>query len=130
MKSDPLGEFVTINEFVPHEKLVEFLAAADIFIFASSCENMPNTLVEAMAAGLPIACSDRGPMPEILGNAGVYFNPENPHSIAKSVASLITDADLRVKLSKKASKKAFKYSWGRCADETWGFMVETLKSVR
>ena len=35
---------------------------------------MPNTLVEAMASGLPIACSDRGPMPEVLGDGGVLFD--------------------------------------------------------
>ena len=127
MKSDPLGEFVSVNEFVSHERLTEFLAAADIFVFGSSCENMPNTLVEAMAAELPIACSDRGPMPEVLGDAGVYFNPEDPVSIAKSVAFLINDAELRIKLSKMASSRALNYSWGRCASETWIFLIETLK---
>ena len=53
------------------------LADANLFVFASSCENMPNTLVEAMAIGLPIACSDRGPMPEVLRDGGVYFDPED-----------------------------------------------------
>lgn len=130
MKSDPLGEFVSVNEFVSHEKLIEFLVKSDIFVFASSCENMPNTLVEAMAAELPIACSNRGPMPEVLGDAGIYFDPEDPDSIAKSVSTLINDPDLRIKLSKKASKKALQYSWRRCADETWGFMFENFKNSR
>ena len=49
------------------------LADANLFVFASSCENMPNTLVEAMAVGLPIACSDRGPMPEVLRDGGRLF---------------------------------------------------------
>ena len=57
------------------------LKRAHLFVFASSCENMPNTLVEAMASGLPIACSDRGPMPEILRDGGTYFDPENEVTI-------------------------------------------------
>ena len=48
----------------------EYLSKSNIFIFASSCENMPITLIEGMASGLPIACSDRGPMPEVLQDGG------------------------------------------------------------
>lgn len=130
MKSDPLGEFVSVNDFVSHEKLIDFLAMSDIFVFASSCENMPNTLVEAMAAQLPIACSDRGPMPEVLGDAGVYFNPEDPVSIAQSISLLMKDENLRNELSKKASSKALDYSWRRCADETWAFIAEIIRKFK
>jgi glycosyltransferase involved in cell wall biosynthesis len=86
---DPQREFVQTLGFVQHDELPALLASADLFVFASSCENMPNTLVEAMAAGLPIACSDRGPMPEILQEAGVYFDPEDVPSIADAVADRI-----------------------------------------
>ena len=79
--------------FVPHDDLPSLLAGADLFVFASSCENMPNTLVEAMAIGLPIACSDRGPMPEVLRDGGVYFDPENPESIAAAIETLIRDPE-------------------------------------
>jgi glycosyltransferase involved in cell wall biosynthesis len=130
MKSDPFKDFVRIHDFVSHDRLIEFFSAADIFVFASSCENMPNTLVEAMAAQLPIACSDRGPMPEVLGSAGCYFNPEDPGSIANAVSLLINDSDLRIKLAREAAIKSLEYSWKRCADETWTFIVESLKRFR
>ena len=48
-RSDPEGSFVRQLGFVPTEELPSHLASADLFVFASSCENMPNTLVEAMA---------------------------------------------------------------------------------
>ena len=64
-------------------------AEADLGLFASSCENMPNILLEIMASGLPIACSNRGPMPEVLGQAGVFFNPEQPEDIARALRELI-----------------------------------------
>jgi glycosyltransferase involved in cell wall biosynthesis len=121
-ETDPRGEFVRTLGFVEHEKLPALLASADLFIFASSCENMPNTLVEAMAAGLPIACSDRGPMPEILQDGGVYFDPENVSSIADSVARIIVDAELRTRLAMRARGLADQYSWEICARQTWALL--------
>jgi glycosyltransferase involved in cell wall biosynthesis len=69
------------------------LLKSDIFVFASSCENMPNTLIEGMAAGLKIACSSRGPMPEVLKDAGYYFDPESPVSISKAIEQIILNPD-------------------------------------
>ena len=48
-----------------------------------------------MCLGLPIACSDRGPMPEVLNGAGVYFDPENIQSIKKSIEKIIIDKELK-----------------------------------
>jgi len=123
--SDPNGIFVTQHEFVPQHILPEFLARADLFVFASSCENMPITLVEAMAAGLPIACSDRGPMPEVLEDGGVYFDPEDPDSIAGAIADLMTDSGKRERLAARAQELSYKYSWTRCAKETFSFIAKT-----
>jgi glycosyltransferase involved in cell wall biosynthesis len=123
-EEDPQGHFVTTFDAVPHEDIPKHLADADLFIFASSCENMPNTLVEAMAAGLPIACSDRGPMPEILEDAGTYFDPEDPASIAGAVEKLLVDRPLRMAVAAKAKALSDQYSWSRCARETWAFLVD------
>ncbi|MNK86891.1 4-alpha-N-acetylgalactosaminyltransferase [compost metagenome] len=121
---DPEGKFVELFDSVPHAKIPTYLKKANIFIFASSCENMPNTLVEAMAAGLPIACSDRGPMPEILQDAGIYFDPEDEESIRAAVEKMISNYSLRNSLAKKAEYLSKQYSWSRCAAETWGFLSE------
>lgn len=128
--SDPKGEFVKQIDFVKHSKIPELIADSDLFIFASSCENMPNTLVEGMAGGLPIASSDRGPMPEVLGDAGVYFDPENPNSIETAVEKIITDAELRSNIAKRAKILSEKYSWQRCAVETYGFLSETALKAK
>lgn len=126
-EEDPERRFVDVLGAVPHRDIPAHLEKADLFIFASSCENMPNTLVEAMAAGLPIASSRRGPMPEILQDAGTYFDPEDPGSIADAVARLAADEALRNTLAQKAHALAMKYSWQRCARETWGFLVEVCR---
>lgn len=122
--SDPHKDFVIQKDFVPQSELLQLLMRADLFIFASSCENMPNTLVEAMAVGLPIACSNRGPMPEVLADGGVYFDPEDSDSTAAAVEKLLTDPGLRVDLARRARKLSEQYSWARCADETWRFIVD------
>jgi glycosyltransferase involved in cell wall biosynthesis len=109
---------------VPQADLPGYLAEADIFVFASSCENMPVTLVEAMAVGLPIACSNRGPMPEVLGDGGVYFDPEDPAGIVGAVQTLIDDPALRAHCARRAHQLAQQYSWRRCAHETFGFLAE------
>lgn len=90
---------------------------------ASSCENMPNILLETMASGLPIACSNLGPMPEVLGDAGVYFDPEQPEEIARALCELIESPQLRTKLVQASYQRAQQFSWQRCADETFRFLV-------
>ena len=123
--SDQGGKFVEQLAFLPQQELPNHLAQADLFIFASSCENMPNTLVEGMAVGLPIACSNRGPMPEVLADGGVYFNPEDSESIAVAIEQIIQSPALRLAIAQRAKTLSQQYSWKRCADETWAFVVQT-----
>ncbi len=120
---DPERTFVTYRGQVPYEKLHKFYANADIGVFASSCENLPNILLEGMAAGLPMACSRMGPMPEVLGNAGVYFDPEDSNDIARALRELIDSPDLRARLAQGAFERAHDFSWQRCADETFEFLA-------
>jgi glycosyltransferase involved in cell wall biosynthesis len=129
-RSDPAGDYVSRAGFVPQSELPLFFDRSDIFIFASSCENMPNTLIEGMASGLPIASSDRGPMPEVLGDSGVYFDPEDSESIASAIERLVCDGSLRESISAKAIKRAEEFSWERCADETWAFLRDTVTILR
>ena len=127
--SDPGREFVHQMNYLPQKELPAELANSDLFVFASSCENMPNTLLEAMAAGLPIACSNRGPMPEVLGDGGVYFDPENANSIVEALEQIFQDPLLRSTIAQRAKTLSEQYSWERCANETFGFLVQTLKNI-
>lgn len=121
---DPKKEFICTTNQINHEKIPSLLNDSDIFIFASSCENMPNTLVEAMAAGMPIACSDRGPMPEILRDGGLYFDPENIDSIYEAISALVEDKNLRISLSKKSKNYSEEYSWKKCSKKTFNYLIE------
>ena len=121
--------FVKQVDFLPHEDLPDLLAQNDIFIFASSCENLPITLIEGMTLGLPIACSNRGPMPEVLQDGGVYFDPEDDKSIANAIEKILLSTDLRMSIAKRAKSLSKQYNWTRCSNETFDFITEThLKS--
>jgi glycosyltransferase involved in cell wall biosynthesis len=121
---DPRATYLRYRGPVPFEKLPDLYRGAELFVFASSCENMPNILVEAMAAATPIACAQRGPMPEILGDAGVYFDPERPDEIERALETLIGDVELRRRCAERAHERALGFSWERCARETLAFMAE------
>jgi len=120
---DPMGAFIRYLGPVSYAELTTHYHKADGFVFASSCETFGQILVEAMSAGLPIACSDRSAMPEILGNAGLYFDPERPETIASAMTTLMDDPLLRERLSWAAYARAQYYSWGQCARETFSFLA-------
>lgn len=124
-KADPDQAFIKWHGAVPYDVLAARYAEADIGLFASSCENMPNILVEGMAAGLPMACSDRGPMPEILGDGGVYFDPENSDTITTALRKLFFDGEARRKMAQASFERAAKFTWHRCAEETFVFLAKT-----
>lgn len=122
---DPNGMFVKQLDFLPRDQLLTHLAEADLFVFASGCETFGITLLEGMAVGLPIACSERSSLPETLQDGGVYFNPENPDSIAAAIEQIIQSPVLRLTISQRAKALSQQYSWKRCADETFAFVAET-----
>jgi glycosyltransferase involved in cell wall biosynthesis len=119
---DPDGEYLIARGAVPYSQMAKIYHDADIFAYGSSCETFGNILLEAMAAGLPIASSDRSAMPEVLGEAGLYFDPEKPAEISAALLHLIKDRALREQLADKAYRRAAEFSWARCADATFSFL--------
>lgn len=128
--ADPKQEFITYQGGVAHELLEKYYTDADIGLFASSCENMPNILLEGMAAGLPMASSRMGPMPEILGDAGEYFDPLDSDDIAKALRKLISCAGLRTQLAEMAFAKAKQFSWDRSANYTFEFLAQIAQKYK
>jgi glycosyltransferase involved in cell wall biosynthesis len=122
---DPKGLFISWSQHVGLAKVVDYYHSSDAFIFASSCENMPNILMEAMASGLPIICSSSRPMPEFLENSGLYFNPTNKDELEHVLIKLVSNPDLRAILAKKSFEYSKKYSWKVCAEDTFRFLYSS-----
>ena len=121
-KIDPLKNYIRYIGELDHQELQSEMHNADLGVFASSCENLPNILLEMMASALPIASSKFGPMPEILNDAGTYFNPLDPKDISSAIEKLILDDQLSSIMSKKAQKFASAYNWTLCAKQTFGYL--------
>lgn len=123
--ADPTGVFVRYVSSMPRAELAAAYHSAGAFVFASTCENMPNTLVEAMASGLPIVCSDKEPMRGILRDAGVYCDVESVDDLAAAMRRVSLDGPLRDRLAKRAARLADGFSWARCAARTIGLLADT-----
>lgn len=113
---------IVYEGLVPYEKLSSYYKNANGFIFASTCENQPIILLEAMSAGLPILCSNFGPMPEVLVDGGIYFNPTDVDDIYRAIKSFLEDRERRTKISEESYRKSSNYTWKDCAEETFKFL--------
>lgn len=122
-KIDPEGSWVKYKEEIFHGDLPYIYRNASLGVFASSCENLPNILIEMMGSGIPIACSNKGPMPEVLGSGGLYFDPTNISQIESSLKKLINNPELRNKITNISFLRAKQYSWIECADKTFRFLA-------
>jgi glycosyltransferase involved in cell wall biosynthesis len=74
------------------------LAAADVFVLSSRSEGAPLSVLEAMAAGVPVVASAVGGVPEIVGDAGLLVPPEDPDALAAAIDRLLADGPLRCRL--------------------------------
>ena len=119
---DPKNKYITAEEFCDHDDLPKLIDDSDIFIFASTCENMPNTLIEGMSMQVPIICSNYGPMPEVLGDGGLYFDPEKPLELANCLLKLIKDPKLAYNLALRSKYLSNRFSWEKCSDETFSLL--------
>jgi glycosyltransferase involved in cell wall biosynthesis len=119
IKIEDAKNYVRTTKFMNVNEIVDELKKADIGVFASSCENMPNTLVEMMGSGIPIACSNRGPMLEVLGTNNFTFNPFKSNEIFNVLMDMINNyenAKLHGQICSETSKK---FSWLKCSQDTF-----------
>lgn len=105
--------------------LLELYRRCLVFVFPSTVETFGNPLVEAMACGAPIACSNTAAMPEIVGDAAEFFSPLDAGEMASRILAIAGDPALRRELGLRARKRAAGYSWSRAASET----ADVIKSA-
>lgn len=99
-------------------ELATLYRRAEMYVFPSLCEGFGLPTLEAMANGLAVASSNAACMPEILGDAALYFDPTNPESMTRAMTELTTDGDLRKRLIEKGTARVAMYDWRDCAQKT------------
>lgn len=104
--------------FVKEKDLDALYQNATLYVFPSRCEGFGLPSLEAMARGLPIVSSNATCLPEILGDAAIYFNPLDIDDMVKTIKKALLDEDLRKNLANKGFEQIKKYSWEKMAKET------------
>jgi glycosyltransferase involved in cell wall biosynthesis len=104
--------------WVEDDELEGLYAASDVFVLPSLYEGFGLPVLEAMARGLPVACSDRGSLREVAGDAARRFDPEQPSSIAEAVQAVLGDPALAARLREAGRAQAAGFTWAACARAT------------
>jgi glycosyltransferase involved in cell wall biosynthesis len=111
-----LQQHVTFTNRIADGELVELLNGTAALVFPSLWEGFGLPAVEAMACGVPVLSSDRGSLPEVVGDAGLFFDPLDTSSIVSCLVRFLGDAPLRRQLSEAARLRAATFSWDRAAE--------------
>ncbi len=123
-----LGEQVRLLGSIPYSELPEVYHHAHLVLFASSCENCPNILLEALGSGRPVLSSNVMPMPEFGGDAVAYFSPFDLDDILKTMQKVLTDNDYAQNLAAAAAQRSARYDWESTAKVTWAHIFRLIKA--
>jgi glycosyltransferase involved in cell wall biosynthesis len=110
-RSLDLGERVTFTGYVDDVDLVILYNLATMLVLPSFGEGFGLPVVEAMACGLPVAASNRNSLPEIVGEAGLLFDPLSQAELAGAIARLLSEESLRDELRSKGRERVELFSW-------------------
>lgn len=113
-----LEERVCFTGFIPHSELAYLYCGATAFVYPSLFETFGLTLLEAMACGVPVICSDSSSLPEIAGGAALLVNPERAEDIAAAIWEIVSNQSLRYALVGKGFRRVGEFSWQKTAAET------------
>lgn len=102
------------------------LAVADALVMPSLWEGFGLPALEAMSCGTPVLASDRGSLPEVVGNAGLFFDPTDPHALAAQAIRLLSDPGLATTLRRNALARAGQFGWDKAAHLTERSFRRTL----
>ena len=119
-----LGPRVIFPGYLSHDELGCVMAASHGLIFPSLYEGFGLPVIEAMAAGVPVACSNTTSLPEVAGDAAVLFNPAIPFEIAEAMRTLLQEG-ARAQRIEKGRARALDFSdTRRMANDYWALFQE------
>lgn len=101
---------------------------AKAHIFASTCETCPNIVLESLGSGRPLFLSNRPPMPELAGDAAIYFNPYSPEELSELLAQYLDNQSWMEEMGKKAFERSLLYRWEKTARKTINTLEELYKN--
>ena len=112
----------------PDRLLANLYKYAAAFIYPSLYEGFGFPPLEAMHYGCPVVVSNRSSIPEVVGKAGLYFEPAKLDDLIVKLEKILSDGDLRKQLINFGYEQEAKYSWDKCAEETYKLYKDTLNT--
>jgi glycosyltransferase involved in cell wall biosynthesis len=120
-----LTERVTLTGYLPDDDLPALLSGALAFVFPSLYEGFGLPVLEAMACGAPVVCSNASSLPEVAGDAALLVEPLDVQAWAAALLRIVTEEGLRRELVARGFRQAQRFSWQRCAQE----IMQVLEDV-
>ncbi len=111
--------------YVQGTDLAALYSGATLFVMPSLYEGFCMPVLEAMACGTPVVCSDVSSLPEVVGNAALTFGPRDTDDIARAIARGLGDASLRADLAERGAARARQFTWRACAER----VLDVLEQV-
>jgi glycosyltransferase involved in cell wall biosynthesis len=120
-----LAENVHFTGYIPQELMPALYQEARLLVFPSLYEGFGIPLLEAMASGCPIVCSDTSSMPEVCGDAAFYVDALQPASIYAGMKAVLENPSLHLALKQNGIFRAKYFSWERAASE----VIQLVKEI-
>lgn len=113
-----LQDRVIITGWIPTQELKVLLLYAIISVIPSLYEGFGLPILESFSCGVPVVATDRGSIPEVVGDAGILVDPFNHKALADNIERLVENESLRKQLIEKGKKRVLEFDWRRTACET------------
>jgi glycosyltransferase involved in cell wall biosynthesis len=123
-------ERIIYLDYMSTDELPFFYSYADLLIHPSLFEGFGLTLLEAMACGTPVISSRGGSLPEVVGDAGIFFDPLDSEALSRLILNVVNDRGLRRELREKGFKQVKKFSWDRTAEGILQSCEDAVKGKR
>jgi glycosyltransferase involved in cell wall biosynthesis len=113
--------------FVSDADLLQFYNACDVFVFPSFYEGFGLPALEAMACGRAVVCSDASALPEVVDGAAILFDPYAVDEMARAIADILLDPELRARMERLGLQRAAHFSWRKTAQQTMEVFHQVLE---
>ena len=118
IERSPVADRVHITGFVEDPELLQLYNACEVFVFPSFYEGFGLPILEAMACGRAVACSNSSAMPEVANAAAILFDPRSAEEMTRALCDLVLDHELRTRMERLGAARAALFSWQRAAQRT------------
>lgn len=130
VEREGIADRVHFTGFVSDDDLVQLYGACELFVFPSFYEGFGLPILEAMACGRAVACSNTSAMPEVANAAAILFDPYSGREMMQAIRDLVLDAELRSRMERLGQQRAALFSWRHAAQKTLEVYYEVAGGTR